>query len=69
MRGACFGPAPATPAAGVARCVGQGPHRLVVRTSSCGRDNPGSTPGVDIFEISTFSSTHPPAPRACMIAD
>lgn len=27
----------------------QGPHRLVVRTSRCGRDNPGSTPGVDIF--------------------
>ena len=26
-----------------------GPHRLVVRTSRCGRDNPGSTPGVDIF--------------------
>ena len=25
------------------------PHRLVVRTSRCGRDNPGSTPGVDIF--------------------
>ena len=25
----------------------QGPHRLVVRTSRCGRDNPGSTPGVD----------------------
>ena len=23
----------------------QGPHRLVVRTSRCGRDNPGSTPG------------------------
>ena len=23
------------------------PHRLVVRTSRCGRDNPGSTPGVD----------------------
>ena len=22
-------------------------HRLVVRTSRCGRDNPGSTPGVD----------------------
>ena len=21
------------------------PHRLVVRTSRCGRDNPGSTPG------------------------
>ena len=26
-----------------------GPHRLVVRTSRRGRDNPGSTPGVDIF--------------------
>ena len=25
------------------------PHRLVVRTSRCGRDNPGSTPGVDIY--------------------
>ena len=25
----------------------QSPHRLVVRTSRCGRDNPGSTPGVD----------------------
>ena len=25
------------------------PHRLVVRTSRRGRDNPGSTPGVDIF--------------------
>ena len=25
------------------------PHRLVVRTSRCGRDNPGSTPGVDIL--------------------
>ena len=24
-------------------------HRLVVRTSRCGRDNPGSTPGEDIF--------------------
>ena len=23
------------------------PHRLVVRTSRCGRDNPGSTPGED----------------------
>ena len=23
------------------------PHRLVVRTSRCGRDNPGSAPGVD----------------------
>ena len=27
----------------------RGPHRLVVRTSRCGRDNPGSTPGVDIL--------------------
>ena len=25
------------------------PHRLVVRTSRCGRDNPGSTPGAVIF--------------------
>ena len=25
----------------------QGPHRLVVRTSRRGRDNPGATPGVD----------------------
>ena len=28
----------------------QRPHRLVVRTSRCGRDNPGSTPGEGIFE-------------------
>ena len=27
----------------------EGPCRLVVRTSRCGRDNPGSTPGVDTF--------------------
>ena len=27
-------------------CSCQRPHRLVVRTSRCGRDNPGSTPGV-----------------------
>ena len=27
------------------------PHRLVVRTSRCGRDNPGSTPGVDIVNV------------------
>ena len=26
----------------------RGPHRLVVRTSRRGRDNPGSTPGEDI---------------------
>ena len=27
----------------------EGPCRLVVRTSRCGRDNPGSTPGVDML--------------------
>ena len=32
-----------------ARHLRHGPHRLVVRTSRCGRDNPGSTPGVDIL--------------------
>ncbi len=26
----------------------QSPHRLVVRTSRCGRDNPGSAPGGDM---------------------
>ena len=26
-------------------------HRLAVRTSRCGRDNPGSNPGVDIFSF------------------
>ena len=26
----------------------QGPYRLVVRTSRCGRDSPGSTPGEDM---------------------
>ena len=30
----------------------RGPHRLVVRTSRRGRDNPGSTPGEDIFILS-----------------
>ena len=29
----------------------QSPYRLVVRTSRCGRDNPGSTPGKDIFPM------------------
>ena len=29
----------------------QRPHRLVVRTSRCCRDNPGSTPGVDIIDV------------------
>ena len=31
--------------------LGQCPYRLVVRTSRCGRDNPGSTPGEDIAQI------------------
>ena len=31
------------------------PHRLVVRTSRCGRDNPGSTPGVVIFPVHQLS--------------
>ena len=30
------------------------PHRLVARTSRCGRDNPGSTPGVDMYGPQTF---------------
>jgi hypothetical protein len=34
---------------------GQRPHRLVVRTSRCGRDNPGSTPGVVIAEELAFA--------------
>ena len=29
----------------------QGPFHLVVRTSRCGRDNPGSTPGEDMYFI------------------
>ena len=29
----------------------QSPHRLVVRTSRRGRDNPGSTPGEDMYAI------------------
>ena len=32
------------------------PHRLVVRTSRCGRDNPGSTPGVDIFHSDSYGA-------------
>ena len=35
----------------------QRPHRLVVRTSRCGRDNPGSTPGVVITEKFWYSYT------------
>ena len=30
----------------------QSPYRLVVRTSRCGRDNPGSTPGEDMYCVS-----------------
>ena len=32
----------------------EGPCRLVVRTSRCGRDNPGSNPGKDIERIWLF---------------
>ena len=32
------------------------PYRLVVRTSRCGRDNPGSTPGEDILPTRMQSS-------------
>ena len=32
------------------------PYRLVVRTSRCGRDNPGSTPGEDILPTRMHSS-------------
>jgi hypothetical protein len=39
----------------------QGPHRLVVRTSRRGRDNPGSTPGVDILQFSAVA----PASLSC----
>ena len=35
--------------------IEQGPHRLVVRTSRCGRDNPGSTPGVVILRCMAAS--------------
>ena len=31
--------------------LGQCPYRLVVRTSRCGRDDPGSTPGEDMAQI------------------
>jgi hypothetical protein len=30
------------------------PHRLVVRTSRCARDNPGLTPGEDISTMSVL---------------
>jgi hypothetical protein len=56
MREACFGLALATPAARGARCVDQGPHR----------DNPCSTPDVDIFEMHfQASTTRPPRVNDC----
>ena len=33
------------------------PHRLVVRTSRCGRDNPGSTPGV-VMQVRCRDTRH-----------
>ncbi len=42
---------------------GYGPHRLVVRTSRCGRDNPGSTPGED---ISSTGDSHAIFTLACL---
>ena len=33
------------------------PHRLVVRTSRCGRDNPGSTPGV-VMQVRRTAEIH-----------
>jgi hypothetical protein len=38
--------------------VPRGPYRLVVRTSRCGRDNPGSTPGEDIFGVMRGETQH-----------
>ena len=35
----------------------QGPHRLVVRTLRCGRDNPGSTPGV-VMQVRRTAEIH-----------
>ena len=37
------------------------PHRLVVRTSRCGRDNPGSTPGEDIICVASMNARPSPA--------
>ena len=39
------------------------PHRLVVRTSRCGRDNPGSTPGEDIWVGSRASQLRAERPK------
>ena len=33
------------------------PHRLVVRTSRCGRDNPGSIPGV-VMQVRRTAEIH-----------
>ena len=46
MQGACY--RRFVSGTGLAGGDRQGPYRLVVRTSRCGRDNPGSTPGEDI---------------------
>ena len=42
------------------RCtiVAKRPHRLVVRTSRCGRDSPGSTPGVVNFLPTSYTKCH-----------
>ena len=48
-RRACLGAATSARASSNFTRPTPSPHRLVVRTSRCGRDNPGSTPGVDIF--------------------
>jgi len=50
------------------------PYRLVVRTSRCGRDNPGSTPGGDICDMMRYTrftsaehgSKKPPARKALL---
>ncbi len=39
------------------------PHRLVARTSRCGRDNPGSTPGAVIVGAPVVVSDGPPDAR------
>ena len=44
------------------------PHRLVVRTSRCGRDNPGSTPGVDIFYLGRSGAYPRQVARADILA-
>ena len=50
MQGACY--RRFVSGTGLAGGDRQGPYRLVVRTSRCGRDNPGSAPGEDIVSYS-----------------